>query len=68
MPAKDFNPLTIHPPSTAGIFFTLAATFQPFYNAAGAYSTSGVDPSTGSLTPEFNASFGEYRSIERVKF
>jgi hypothetical protein len=45
--------------STAGIFFTLAASFQPFYNAAGAYSESGFDNAAGALTPGFNASFGK---------
>jgi hypothetical protein len=42
----------------AGIFFTLAASFQPFYDAAGAYSTSGLDNAAGALTPAFNGSFG----------
>ena len=43
---------------TAGIFFALAASFQPFYNAAGAYSETGLDNASGSLTPGFNSSFG----------
>ncbi|KAK3704136.1 hypothetical protein LTR37_013976 [Vermiconidia calcicola] len=44
--------------SYAGIFFCLAASFQPFYNAAGAYSESGLNNAEGALTPEFNGSFG----------
>jgi hypothetical protein len=50
--------LMIHFFSTAGIFFALAASFQPFYNAAGAYSETGLDNAAGSLTPGFNSSFG----------
>jgi hypothetical protein len=50
----------------AGIFFTLAASFQPFYNAAGAYSASGLDNASGALTPAFNASFGKKNPDHRV--
>ena len=48
---------------TAGIFFTLAASFQPFYNAAGAYSATGLNNAEGALNPAFNASFGTYLGI-----
>lgn len=41
------------------IFLTLAASLQPFYNAAGAYSQSGLDNLAGAQTPEFNSSFGK---------
>ena len=50
----DLRRLTL----VAGIFWTLAASFQPFYNAAGAYSPDGLDNAAGALTPAFNASFG----------
>jgi hypothetical protein len=53
--------------SAAGIFFTLAATFQPFYNAAGAYSETGLDNATGSLTPGFNSSFGKKHPHRRYQ-
>jgi hypothetical protein len=53
--------------SAAGIFFTLAATFQPFYNAAGAYSETGLDNATGSLTPGFNSSFGKDHPRRRYR-
>ena len=48
---------------TAGIFFTLAASFQPFYNAAGAYSATGLNNAEGALNPAFNASFGTHLRI-----
>ncbi|KAK6436232.1 hypothetical protein LTR95_007575 [Oleoguttula sp. CCFEE 5521] len=45
------------------IFLALAATLQPAYNSAGAYSTTG-DFSEGLTTPAFNASLG--RSAKNV--
>lgn len=41
------------------IFLTLAASLQPFYNAAGAYSQTGLDNLAGAQTPAFNSSFGK---------
>jgi hypothetical protein len=51
----------------AGIFFTLAATFQPFFNAAGAYSISGLDNLSGSETAAFNSSFGTWTSVNHMR-
>jgi len=39
-------------------YLTFATTFMPFYNAVAAYTPSGTGQ-TG--TPEFDASFGQYR-------
>lgn len=40
-----------------GVFFSLGASLQPFYNAAGAYSPTGSH-ADGLTRPEFNASLG----------
>lgn len=41
-----------------GVFLALAATLQPFYNSAGAYSATGSF-ADGLKTPGFNASLGK---------
>jgi len=42
-----------------GFFLAFAATLQPFYNAAGAYSTSGTNTIEGQESPVYAASFGK---------
>lgn len=43
-----------------------AATLQPFYNAAGAYSATG-DFAEGLQTPMFNATLGMGAQTSRVE-
>lgn len=46
--------------SFSGFWFTLGGTLTPWFNAMGAYSTSGADALEGGATVGFNASFGFY--------
>jgi hypothetical protein len=47
---------------SGGFFLAFAATLQPFYNAAGAYSSSGTNALEGEQSPAYAASFGKYLS------
>ncbi|KAK6542843.1 hypothetical protein TWF694_006783 [Orbilia ellipsospora] len=44
----------------SGFWFTLGGTLTPWFNAMGAYSTSGTNAVEGAATVGFNASFGFY--------
>jgi hypothetical protein len=47
-----------------GFFLAFAATLQPFYNAAGAYSSTGTNTMEGQESPVYAASFGK-KSLRR---
>jgi len=48
--------------SFGAYWLAFAATLQPFFNAYGAYSTTG-NPADGLTTPGFNASFGKITAV-----
>jgi hypothetical protein len=46
--------------SVGAHWLALASTYQPFYNAWGAYATDPTKPTTGLSSPDFLASFAFY--------
>ena len=46
-----------------GFWLAFGVTSIPFYNAAGAYSSSGTNMLQGEASPEYQATFGKLSKI-----